>query len=50
MGSEFGQFIEWDYQKELDWFLLSYPQHKNMQEFVKALNRALYEQYGAFSD
>ena len=39
MGSEFGQFIEWDYQKELDWFLLGYPRHKNIQDFVKALNR-----------
>ena len=38
MGSEFGQFIEWDYKKELDWFLLDYPLHKGMQEYVKALN------------
>ena len=39
MGCEFGQFIEWDYKKELDWFLLNYPQHKNMQTYVKALNK-----------
>ena len=54
MGSEFGQFIEWDYQKELDWFLLEYPQHKQMQTYVKALNNfytghaALYELDGGW--
>lgn len=38
MGSEFGQFIEWDNKKELDWFLLKYPRHSEMQSFVKKLN------------
>lgn len=38
MGSEFGQFIEWDYKKELDWLLLDYPMHKAMQDYCKALN------------
>ena len=38
MGSEFGQFIEWDFHRELDWFLLDYPAHKAMWEFTKALN------------
>jgi 1,4-alpha-glucan branching enzyme len=39
MGSEYGQFIEWDYQKQLDWFLLDYPKHKEMQDYTKALNK-----------
>lgn len=39
MGGEFGQFIEWDYEKQLDWFLLSYPRHGEMQRFVRELNR-----------
>ena len=39
MGSEFAQFIEWDYNKELDWFLLKYPKHKAMSEYVKKLNK-----------
>jgi len=49
MGSEFGQFIEWDYKKQLDWFLLDYERHSQMQTFVKELNAfyqsspALYE-------
>ncbi len=38
MGNEFAQFIEWDFSKELDWFLLSYDRHRQMHEYVKALN------------
>ncbi len=47
MGSEFAQFIEWDYQKELDWFLDEYDSHRKMREYVKKLNR-LYRKYRAF--
>ncbi len=38
MGSEFAQFIEWDYQKGLDWLLLDYDRHRQMQDFVRTLN------------
>lgn len=38
MGSEFGQFIEWDHQKPLDWFLLQYEKHNQMRQYVRALN------------
>ena len=38
MGSEFGQFIEWNYKQGLDWLLLLYPMHKAMQEWCRALN------------
>ena len=39
MGQEFGQFIEWDYTKELDWLLLDYDAHRRMQLFTMELNR-----------
>ena len=38
MGCEFAQFIEWNYEQQLDWMLLDYPRHAETQEFVKALN------------
>jgi 1,4-alpha-glucan branching enzyme len=38
MGSEFGQFIEWRFAEPLEWFLLDYPMHKNLQCFVRDLN------------
>lgn len=39
MGGEFGQFIEWRDRGELDWFLLDYEAHRNIQSYCKALNR-----------
>ena len=39
MGTEFAQFREWDYQNELEWFMIDYPRHIEMQRFVKAINR-----------
>ena len=38
MGGEFAQFSEWAYQRGLDWMLLDYPAHRQMQAYVKALN------------
>lgn len=39
MGTEIAQFIEFDEKRELDWFLLEYPKHIEMQRFVRELNR-----------
>ena len=38
MGSEFGQFIEWNYEQGLDWLLLDYDKHKRLQGFTRELN------------
>ena len=53
MGSEFGQYEEWNFEKSLDWNLLEYLPHQGMWNFVSELNGfyketpALYEK--AFS-
>jgi len=37
MGSEFGQFREWDYESGLDWLLLDFPMHEKLRRCVKEL-------------
>ena len=49
MGSEIGQWAEWNHDRSLDWHLLEYPNHSGLQRLVANLNRlyrtepALYE-------
>ncbi|KNF07922.1 1,4-alpha-glucan-branching enzyme GlgB [Gottschalkia purinilytica] len=38
MSGEFGQFIEWNYNSELDWCLLEYDMHRKLQLYNKELN------------
>ena len=38
MGSEFGQFKEWDYESGLDWLLLDYESHRMMRHYTRTLN------------
>lgn len=49
MGSEIGQFKEWNYKEGIEYFLLDYPLHQKLALLVKELNSlykntpALYE-------
>ena len=38
MGSEYGPFREWAFEEELEWFMLDYPAHAQMQRYTAALN------------
>ncbi|MFS0775580.1 1,4-alpha-glucan branching protein GlgB [Neobacillus sp. 3P2-tot-E-2] len=49
MGFEIGQFAEWKDKEQLDWNLLDYEMHQNVNQYVKQLtklykrSKALYE-------
>ncbi|MFJ5715796.1 1,4-alpha-glucan branching protein GlgB [Neobacillus sp. NPDC093127] len=49
MGFEFGQFSEWKDKEQLDWNLMEYGMHQNLNAYVKVLiklykrSKALYE-------
>ena len=38
MGTEYGPFSEWNYEKSLEWFMLDYPAHASLRAFTRALN------------
>ena len=38
MGQEFGQLSEWSESRELDWWLLDQPAHRQLMDFVGSLN------------
>ena len=39
MGQEIGQWREWDHDSSIDWNLLDYPDHRELQVLVRDLNR-----------
>ena len=47
MGGEFAQYSEWSEARSLDWHLLQYADHQEMQAYVKELNH-LYAEEPAF--
>ena len=44
MGGEFGQFVEWNETRSLDWHLLQYDNHRMLQDYVKNLNKLYTEE------
>jgi 1,4-alpha-glucan branching enzyme len=38
MGTEIGQFKEWNYEEGIEFFLKQYPKHLRLSKMVKALN------------
>ena len=47
MGQEFAQWQEWSEARSLDWGILEYERHAQMQKYVQDLNH-LYKKYSAF--
>ena len=39
MGSEIGQWQEWSEARPLDWYLLEWPMHRGLQQWVRDMNR-----------
>ncbi len=39
MGTEFGQWGEWNFMQELEWNLLEWPSHQGLKRFVSDLNK-----------
>lgn len=38
MGYEIGQFTEWDYNKEIEWFMIEYEYHGKLNTYINNLN------------
>ena len=49
MGGEFGQWREWNHDRQLDWDLLQEPQHRQIQKWVTDLN-SFYAGHKAMSE
>jgi 1,4-alpha-glucan branching enzyme len=49
MGSEFGQWSEWNHETSLDWHLLDTPLHSALQRWVRDLN-TFYRGQGALHE
>jgi 1,4-alpha-glucan branching enzyme len=43
MGSEFGQYSEWNHSQSLEWHVLHYPCHQGLQRWVQDLNKTVKE-------
>ncbi len=50
MGSEYAPFREWDYENQLEWFMLDYDMHKKSQLYTASLNRLYLEEGALWED
>ncbi|MDR1638836.1 MAG: 1,4-alpha-glucan branching protein GlgB [Clostridiales bacterium] len=50
MGSEFAQFDEWSEEKSLDWFLLQYEHHQQIQSYTSDLNHLYLKEEALWHD
>ncbi len=41
MGSEFGQWSEWDHEQSLQWHLLEYTPHQGLLHWVRDLTASI---------
>jgi 1,4-alpha-glucan branching enzyme len=44
MGSEFGQWLEWNHDASLQWDLLEYDSHRGLRQWMAELNRTYREE------
>jgi 1,4-alpha-glucan branching enzyme len=49
MGQEFGQWREWNFAEQLDWWLLDYPSHQGLKASVRDLNHLYRETPALFA-
>lgn len=50
MGNEFAQFEEWTESKSLDWHLLLYDSHRQIQDYVRDMNKLYHEEMAFWYD
>jgi len=50
MGSDFGQWYEWNYDADLQWDLLKWESHQGVQQCVADLNRIYRQEPALFED
>ena len=39
MGNDIAQGVEWNFDKQLDWYVLDYPLHQGVQNLVRDVNK-----------
>lgn len=49
MGGEFGQGTEWNFDRQLDWYILEYAYHRGIQSLVRDLNQLYRTQPALYS-